>query len=647
MSNLPMLIPNQINDINWAINATYPFYCTQILRPDLRDPNFNMYSRCKHVFKGYFVDSAPDGLQKGVYYYLKFIHAISNSNTDFYQAPQLRERNELLPLKGTYFRKLDAINPDGLDVQSSLLEYFDCDDNWYCIAVERPYHEIPDNNSIETMTAYERLSYLEQVCLALFDLYKDEYSVAGHRIIAHRDLKLSNCLVEREHRHFLVKLTDFASVKFADDAFDPTETFKSSVDPEQGSGNDALGQTSPYLMSAENTAPESLSYHQPVTSKVDVYALGTMLASLFGYVEGGSTRNPCVQFCFTNQWKNSHDKGDQTPLAQAFAEWTVTDSTLDWEQEKASWMELALNHTFHWGDHPESSNNPDPNILWHIRQLFFRATRANPDNRCTLAEFLSEIRVIQKLCGDKLLSYSPLLYNVPESVFLFHQHDLHTTRSHLIKAVEAVKQASSGPVSIRAAWYYNPDDSMAANVKRGAGGHLSSFSSLQDAIRSCPITSPANADSIGYALDSIFRYYHRNQYDVSFSGDIHIFTCQELTSEHLSGILFRDRLVPLQNILSLFYNHSILKGDFVNIYLHSPREPQLPSDLSGFFTWVRMSSPYKAAPENKPGTENAEEVQVSEAPDMPLDELYLSGSEALFFLHGEDNVKVYVSRRKI
>ena len=613
-------IQSNILPVPWGNGITYHFRYTAKLR-SLRCDRF------KAVYYGCFVDKAPDNLEPGVYYYLKNIHVVPNDHTynniPVGRYPQTREKYELLEFDAQCFRRILEKNVNAKNIGALVREGSDVPEDKECYIVERPYKVLPNEESssdsyveLEKLTPYERLDYLAQICKALIELYKQK--IGGTSIVAYRDLKLANCLIEPGDSRFTVVLTDFATIRLRDDDA-PEAPSSAAAEPVFSHVQPPKPNTDPYIMSRENTAPENLDPSMTIDEKIDVYALGHMLASLFGYFSD-ICRNPNRSFCKPYLW-NRATEGDDA-LTTVFHDKGQADERLTPNTEGNTWQTLAMGDTFNWGDHDGAPNPPSSELLDEIRLLFFHSTRYDPANRCSLMDFYNKIVELRRSC-DRVRSKSRILYKIPETVCFFLQDDLENTRPHLTDAVESLEDWPA-----RIDWYDNNVElSAPSDAHSDFSGmdnlHLDS-DSLKNAIKARLSAAPVCTHSITDVLDRIRQFYTAKKYEYWFGGNIHIFSCEEILPRYMQPLYDKNR--KKHELSLLFEDLWKLKHyntDNLSVWLHTAVQPQNPPvEIRDHFYPIRITAPTAAPPVPK--------IQ------------YLTGSEGLFFI--KDNNKVYVSR---
>ena len=267
---------SRILPIEWDVGETYQFLYFQQTRAMYVDGSRK--DRCKNVYRGYFIDEAPEGVEPNVVCWLKEIQIDEKC-----KYPQLREQFDMADFperEAPHIRHLLARNPEAERIVREVREGQSPKPKGSCFMVERSYAELfPEQ--IQYLTPWERLEYVDQYCIALKELYETSKTVYNWPVAAHRDVKIGNGLILRSKDRFRVILLDFSSVRFEPDS--AHAPIPDSYRPVYISAKGSQG-TDPHLMSHENTCLEIVCADYATTQATDVYALGTMLASLFGYV---------------------------------------------------------------------------------------------------------------------------------------------------------------------------------------------------------------------------------------------------------------------------------------------------------------------------------------------------------------------------
>lgn len=618
----------------------YDFYVEKELRTMRNDQG--KVNRYKNVYRGFFVNEAPEGLEANVVYYLKHIHALAQM-----PFPQLRDRYDLLDFGTRHIRDILARNDMAKSVAEETKSQRTYTEAADCYIVERPYSELRGDEfqCIERMTVWERLEYVDQFCASLEELYQSSKAACGRQIAAHRDVKISNGLILRDRGSFQVKLLDFSSVRFEDDiayAMLPVPTAADGAGRKENGRKGGQG-TEPYLMSRENTAPEIVDPSYPTTGAVDVYALGTMLASLFGYISD-TERNPNSGWCSRNGWAKTMDSS--MLLSMCFEEWKQWDKALGEAYTSTSWMEEYLRKLrcpFAWGDHPGSPNAPEPTVLAQVRELFFQATRIDPADRITLSVFRSRIHAL-KNSVEKETSFNPDLYSLPETIFLFHQWNLQKKRPLLMDAASAALKRKDTGFPVQVCWYQNPADQLHAESAVNEAA-LMSAGELRWEVRKRDPMDPVVCASLTDALYRLYSLYNTRMYEKTFGGTIHIFTSARMNPKVLPRMTFGETDYTYQDLLNWLAE---LSAGTLKVFIHSPDQPRLPQ-RSPEVRWIPLTAESKPepkpAPEPVPQPEPGKKEEPVQEPQVPVESLYLLGAEGLFFWD-EGQGKVYVSRKR-
>ena len=629
-----------------GVSEQYTFYCYKLMNAGkLKDKDKGKTVSFKQVCYGYFVDRAPEGVEPGVYCFLLRIHALPNgyvyrkpaagtahSNEDaLCRFPQFRERYETLDLDKPHIRRILASNAGAEKVRNSLEKTFDCEDTKDCCVVVPPYKTLPeygdkDIQRCEELTPWERLEYIYQACLALLDLYS--FELCGRKVIAYRDAKFSNFLIESEEERFAVRLTDLATIRFADEP-----DVKEGVDlnayngSEEGADPDG---TVPFLMSRENTAPEILMEDLEVSSKVDVYALGNMLANLFGYSPREElTRNPNAIFCLRSGWpeKEKPKKNEiQETLLRAFRSWEQRDENS--EPQDGSWLERAV-RDFRWGDHPDSPYPPSEALLQGIRELFFHATRIDPEKRIDLEGFKNRIRELKKLCDPSCRrSRSPLLYKVPMPVYLIHQKNVAGKRDVLQAAVrDAMKK--DGVEELYLEWYINSGDARPGGQPKEIDAVRPSEAEDQIKTR---LDDPVQSHTLTEAMRNAKNYFKENAYEIGFNGIVRVFTFDRITEKTLPDL----KEASLLNVFGELERLAGKNQKELQVCLHCTVAPSVPEEIRDYVRAKKLGGAASARKERPPVRE--------EKPVVRMELYYKLGQEGLFF--DADGRKIFVSRKK-
>ena len=404
------------------------------------------------------------------------------------------------------------------------------------VSVE-PWYEstLPILTRCNELTDYERLEVVRQFAQGVCALHQN--CICGDQIIAHRDLKLSNGVIEKGENSFKIRLIDMASVRLQ---AEPSPTGTIAAD-----GNTAT--VTP--MSTDNTGPELVNARGcKVCRTTDVYALGMMLASFF-FMHGITHKNPNSLWLQNNGWSTN----DFSSIRAAFEKAMALDADR-YDPAVGSWLEQSLHSVsalrkggLCWDPEVEEDT---PALLLGIRNLFHRATRLDPAKRISPEEFLEEInRLIRTTSQTQGISDVLYLKKTPVSVFLFDENLLSKyTGRYIAAAQEAMdlEESAYGNVPIKALCYsfrdWMPGEAVQQDLRSLVDYHgLCTAPNLKELIKDIP--SRAGADTVNrlaVALYDAYCHLKTNEARESFTGAIHLFSpvaplLREVGAVQLSG----------------------------------------------------------------------------------------------------------------
>lgn len=638
--------------VNWAVDETYQFYVIHQAREMFvsvpgADPRKD---RCKNVYRGYFIDRAPNGVEPNVVCWLKQIRIDEKR-----EYPQLREQYDMADFpegQSEHLRHLLARNPEADRIVQEIRDGHTPRAQADCFMVERSYAELLPEH-IQYLTPRERLEYICQYCTALKELYKTSKSVYNWPVAAHRDVKIGNGLILRYNGRFQVVLLDFSSIRFEADS--PHAPIPDTYRPEFISSKGSQG-TNPYLMSHENTCLEIVSSKYPTTRATDVYALGTMLASLFGYVTPNH-RNPNAYLCTKPDPQDNQKRItlDHHMMEARLLHLLPRDKKLGDVYRGTTWMEQTLEQArtpFTWGDPKGAPYHLDAELLEQVKELFFEATRMDPADRISMEDFHVRIQTL-KNATPKERSNSPKLYMFSECVYLIHQDALQEHKAWMQDIVASSLDRPDSDFPIHLCWYQSRRENTDADDTDDAFTPITSARELLTKIGARSASASAQYHSLVHALYGVWCNYDSYQYENSFNGTIHIFS-----SEAFEGKVFRPIIVNGKKYTfnQLLEHLTKLQNAELKVRFHSPYKLK-PAEHHSSFKRVVVPGPEVWAgtaqsapdPDPKPEPPKREAAPAPEqpaAPEEPLEKYYLFGSEGLFFLD-EDGRKVYVTKRKM
>lgn len=642
-------------------------------------------ARLKDVYLGSFPDAKhyPDGVEPGALCCLKIISTdpgllgksarslkdgalLPDTDPDQPEAsmtlfrPSLREQYDLFPFQGKHFRTILAQNDESKAIVKTLTETnhddptmaHHCQKLYNCCIVEPVYEVFIRNGSqtrddahvFEMMTPWERLEYLRQVIEAVIELQSEENRVGGLLVLAHRDLKVDNTMIERGFDSFRVILMDTASILFENEKYQ-TRNADNTVEVPSGVG--PHGTHSSQFCSATNTPPEQVFENWPQSEKIDVFALGGILASLFGsctnpvYLD----RNPLTAFHFLHGWPNSKDyagRAASLPAIQSHEIETLFENAhLRYEKNRdrdrddlpagTSWLEEDLRAhgvSFLWGKEPTGTYDIPHHVLSKVQELFRRCTRINPHKRISLRELMDEVTALRNSVPQERNYLNEKLYRARESV---HLYDLGNTGGGNIGYSIYTDQATSiNRRAIRCATFntlggdYDQDSQVYATAFRDERA-LKAYVHALD-----PLQRSENS-SVAHALVNLYFYYAEHRLTTNFDGNIRIFTNGAALNhfwDNYRGCSCSELIDDLEALL----------GVSITVWAYCPDGFDMPKPPDSRFQWVRTSfGARRSQHRTEPTRPTRKSVPSAEA-------LYVCGEEGLYFLR--DECKVYVGKKR-
>lgn len=652
----------------WNDDKTYPFTVDKLL---VSSGGQNEKTRFKDVYLGAFsAESHPDGVEPGVQYCLKVINTDPESlaHRQGLVVPTTREQYDLWPFRGEHFRRYVAWNQATQTILDDLQGSPYCTPLHSCCAVEPVYKMLGDVGAgrynakvFEEMTPWERLEYLRQIIDALLELQGEENRVAGRRILAHRDIKVDNALIDRDYTSFRVILVDMASILFASEC---DRLWESDEVAQVSTGAGPHQTCNGILCSPNNTPPEQVFRDWPQSEKIDVFALGGILASLFGScVEHGryDNRNPIWKFHDIHGWPGDPNSNGPNASCSAAGEqaasMTLGDFRRRYEENlerdrtdsdgEIGWLEQDLmDHgiTFAWGAEPGGEYGIPDCLLSGIRGLFRRCTRIDPRKRPDLRELLSGITELQASIPESHNYRNERLYLAKE---LVHLYDLAgTDNSNLNYGIYTRQAAGMSRRALRCVTF------------NGAGGYRRQgteecgtvFRSMEQLATYVTELRPAQLSesiNVTHALINLYRFYARHRYDARFDGEIRIFTNGN-RMEH-----FWDDYGSF-SVVEVLDDLEELLGMNVKVRVYCPEGSAMPKLPDERFRWQRTSS-FGSSSGSPGGTERKTREPRKDEPPRPhsqpqpqnrvrAEDAYICGEEGLYFMF--NNKKVYVSKRR-
>ena len=655
----------------WNDDKIYPFEVDEVL---VTSGEQEEKTRMKDVYLGTFPwEQCPPGAEPKVQYCLKIINTDPDSlaHRQGLVVPSTREQYDLWPFRGSHFRRYVAWNTDAETIRKDLKVSPHCTPLRNCCVVEPVYKMLGSSKAgsgrfnakiFEAMTCWERLEYMRQIIEALLELQEEKNRVGGRVVLAHRDIKVENALIDRDYTSFCVVLVDMASILFDTDTGRLWETDGVA----QVAGGAGPHQTcNGILSSPNNTPPEQVFQDLPQSEKMDVFALGGVLAGLFGSCvdyDRYDNRNPIWKFHEVHGWP--HESGNNSPSSSSSAAGAQAvqmrledfrqrfEDNLERDRTEPNggpgWMEQDLADygiTFAWGAEPDAEFEIPDSILNGVRDLFRRCTRIDPRKRPGLRELLSAITELKDSIPESRNYRNERLYLAKE---LVHLYDLAGTgRNNLNYSIYTKQAAEMSHRAIRCI-NFNGVGGYNRNVMDECGRVFRSKEGLAAYVQALRATDPSESINVTHALINLYCFYAKHRYSARFDGEIRIFTngsnmqhfwddCGNFTA---AGVLN-----DLENLLCVN----------VKVRVYCPEGSAMPGLPDERFYWQKTSSFRGSSneaertatePEKDPESHRNETPRSRPQPqkEVRVEEAYICGEEGLYFMY--NNKKVYVSKRR-
>ncbi len=372
-----------VNRMNFVHEGKKYFFTVQ--------DKLNESGRGKDIYVGKFCrdqgtefanESLPAGVQFDTLYCLK--EATVYLPIDGQSYPQHRQFWDFFPFEGDNLRQIVALNDDarrmaGLIIDGTMDPFGAGDKQAFKCAVVEPLY-VPFDVKLFP-TCREKIDCLLQIIAGLNQLARNK-TLKKYKIVAHRDLKFKNVMVEYgEGGTYRLRIIDFPSVKLY------------NKEGDRGESHTFLG-----FFSTENTAPEDVIPSYSITAKTDVFALGTMLAEIFEIwdLEGESEKNPLsllyktvgnIDFSDARQCGHFYETMNKTYAYENADVAGWLEQVLAAHDKAACWDAITL-------------TCPD------VRRLFRAATAIDPSHRMTLRRFEEELKQISRGLHSKTVSVS-------------------------------------------------------------------------------------------------------------------------------------------------------------------------------------------------------------------------------------------------
>lgn len=415
------------------------------------DKMLSSHDNGKRVYLGRFPKdknaSLPTGIKYDKDYCLKTASVILPMNRTY---PQSRYFWDFFPFKGDNLREVLLLNDRAASMasrlESGILKPFHSDEymgryeRYDCAVIEPVYKPFCYEDFPEPI---DKIDCMLQVINGLRQLMGNEM-LQGCSITAHRDMKFSNIMIDNKNGARRIRLIDFPTVKI-----------RYSVDVNGSAGSDSTYQG---ILSISNTAPEDMMPGYEVSEKTDVFALGTMLAEIFGVWDYDGDRNPLsLLFC------RPGIKIDNPASCKSF----YTDILAAPDIDRSKWLEQLLNaheKNAAWDEircfeyDRISEQNGGLALSDRIKSLFRRATAIDPNDRSNLDEFEGELMEIKQILESVPNDPAPTVsYNGRTAYILLDTANLGNYKSVYAAAIRNILiQDGCDSVSVMPyCWYDN------------------------------------------------------------------------------------------------------------------------------------------------------------------------------------------------
>ena len=583
----------------------------------------------KHIYLGYFSPekntSLPDGLEFNKEYCLKkAIVTIPLRNSEI---PQARHFWDFFPFAGKNLREILSISDDAIRLADLInnglnpLENNKTIDYFRCAVIEPRYEPF---RLSDFPTPLEKIDCMLQIIFGLKQLTENRV-LRKLKIVAHRDLKFSNVVVEKmTDGSRRIRIIDFPSIKAI-----PCN------DTAEGEAKD-VNRTQLGAFSRSNTAPEDVLRKYEISKKTDVFALGTMLAEIFQVWDYNGITNP-LTLLFTLHNIDTSDAQECGKFFETFDR-VYPHQTINHK----NWLEMALS-----GHNKDASWN---NCCPGIRTLFRAATVINPDKRITLDSFE---RGLKKIYSNLIRSKQEVFVTQPEhkdistTYLLVDKSNLNSYIDIYINETNKIHQ--NMPNTYFDVIGYDCRHASAGSASPDPVSFESSPTPMQEAQRKLRSLNAVSKESMYFselkrALYDLCCFLENKTNLESFSGDIHILapefpdeenTCSFVVPADPSNGGIGIRSLTGEDISNMFANLPVE----VRIYVHSFSDTYKP-DLPTWYTVINFTdvNPFKVntllpqpeTAEEEPETEEPNVVEEAE-PVAACDGFYIIGGKALFF----------------
>lgn len=566
--------------------------------------------RKKQVFLGKFVsktnggknDEAPHNCKLDTTYCLKMV------KFDFpikgFSAPQLRHFWDFFPFEGDNIREILAINIGTEnfinDVNNGTIDVFEntvadgSTIHYTCMMIEPKYAAF----SIDFFpSAAEKIDCMLQIISGLKQLRSAPF-LNGKSVVAHRDLKFKNVMVEKKGKKRNLRLIDFPSVKISD-----YTSLEIDEDDDDSDGTSLGG------FSQSNSAPENLISEYNISPKTDVFALGGMLAEIFKVWSSIDSHNPLYILIENSStaWENPADFADfyrQKNKAYPY----FGESTPGWLEKSLE----ELGFSADWDSIGPAANS--------IKSLFRAATVIDPEKRISFEDFETRLKYINNIIlrnSEKTVKSEnksiPKTETTPmakpkikKQFFLFDLANLDAHKNAYYTEAQMVMKGKHDPweiVPIRYSWFNELSIAASEDMLSDTGeNNLSSVAELRHYLTNLPSysISPSFKSPLKACIFSVLQLLTPDNED--YYPELHIFTAIPPTEENMCSLKFTDADTGKPKFLSageILEKHKSLK-----IVVHAPESAIAETEdwytIAPFKTVIEPTKKDEPILENKP-----------------------------------------------
>ncbi len=476
---------NEPETITFHYRGDYHFTVRETVTVRRKDPR-------KKIYIGEFLSSnnvaAPEGCSLDTRYCIKkFMFPIHSNGL-----PQQREHFDLFPFTGKHLRQIVTMDEQAREIveliKKGVIDQEAEKLNCSCMIIE-PCYTTFDFTLFRSPE--DKIDCILQVVEALRELKESDFTEYYGEIKAHRDLKFSNVMLElKPGEKPTVKLIDFPSIK---------------TDCHGGSEG-----TVPGAFSAGNTAPEDLLPGLEVSEKTDVFALGIMLAELFGVWNNGRRANPLHILFESDKLQLS----SQERCREYFSELLKAYEN----GHHSRWLQDAL--------HPLKADWSIEEACPGIRELFEWSTHLLPEHRLSLDDFEERLIKIRHTLDGRPSPLCPEKFNI----FLVDTDFMDQYRKEYIRAAERVRQ-ETGAEPVLITYASGPANRMEACnccLEQVSSQGILTVANLTETLRAIPATviesSRKQWSPLTGVLYAVFDLLSNSPMRQEFNGDIHIFS---------------------------------------------------------------------------------------------------------------------------